>query len=71
MIQRICHHVINDSKIETGDEKKNKKINDNKKKQQNNAALMQMRFYIFSTTAPRITALRRDSKWYKDRFKAS
>lgn len=31
VIQRICHHVINDSKVETGDEKKTKKINDNKK----------------------------------------
>lgn len=32
---------------------------------------MQVRFCIFSTTATRITVLRRDSKWYKDRFKAS
>lgn len=31
MSDSICHHVINDSKVETGDEKKNKKINDNKK----------------------------------------
>lgn len=37
VIQWICHHVINDSKVETGDEKKTKKINDNKKQQQNNA----------------------------------
>lgn len=71
VIQWICHHVINDSKVETGDEKKTNKINDNKKQQQNNAALMQMRFCIFSTTATWITVSRRDSKWYKDRFKAS